>query len=58
MTTENFIHYYAEPVKAGYSILRCDIVLDGEIVQSFTVGSPAPTEVIKSHERRATLRVQ
>lgn len=52
MTATDRIIYYAEPVKAGYSILRRDVVIDGELVPelSHPVGSPAPTETVRRYE--------
>jgi hypothetical protein len=52
MTDRNFIHYYTEPVKSGYSIMREDIVIDGELVQSQATGSPAPTDTVKAYIAR------
>lgn len=57
MTDRNFIHYYAESVTEGRSILRRDVVIDGEMVPelSHALGSPAPTEVVEQHERTVKL---
>ncbi len=43
------IHYFAEPVKPGYSILRQDVVIDGQLVISQNLGSPAPTLVVQTY---------
>lgn len=51
------IHYYAETVKPGYSILLRDVIADGEFIESATrVGSPAPTATVKHYERRTVLK--
>lgn len=53
----NYIDYYAESLGNGRGILRCDVVVNGELVQelSGTVGSPAPMATVQQHERRVTL---
>jgi hypothetical protein len=49
------IYYYAETVSAGRSVLRCDVVMEGRLVLSWRVGSPAPTDVVERHVRRVAL---
>lgn len=51
----SFIHYYADPLGHGRAIMRCDIVVDGAMVQSYTVGSPAPLDTVRRYERRVPL---
>lgn len=48
----NMIHYYAEPVKEGYSIVHRDVVMDGEVVESIDTGSPGPTPTVEEYIRR------
>ena len=51
----SYISYYAEALGHGRAILRCDVVIDGELVESHTVGSPAPIESVRAAERTANL---
>ena len=47
---KNYIHRYAELLPGGRAIMREDFVIDDELVQSYTTGSPAPMETVKKHE--------
>lgn len=52
----SYINYYAEPLGHGRAIMRCDIVDDnGDLVDSHTVGSPAPLVTVRAAERRTTI---
>lgn len=53
----DLIQYYAEPAKPGYSILRRDVVIDGEVIPelSHQLGSPAPTEIVEREARTTVL---
>lgn len=53
--TDSYIAYYAEPLGHGRAIMRCDLVVDGQLADSYTVGSPAPLETVRKHERRTPL---
>lgn len=55
MEDRNFIDRYAEPVKEGYSVLREDVVVDSELVQSVVRGSPAPTATVTQYEEQIKL---
>lgn len=48
----SFVEYTAEPLAHGRAIMRCEVVIDGEVVQSYLTGSPAPAAVVREHERR------
>lgn len=57
-TTEpSYIHDYAETLGHGRGIMRRDTVIDGQLVPELSgeVGSPAPLETVRRHERRVTL---
>jgi hypothetical protein len=43
----NAIHRYVEPLPGKRGQLREDIVIDGQIVQSINVGSPAPLATVE-----------
>lgn len=49
---------YAERVKEGYSVLRRDVFVGGELVPELSgvQGSPAPTATVQEYERRVVLR--
>jgi hypothetical protein len=49
------MHYYAESLGHGRAILRCDVVIDGELEDSHTVGSPAPVDTVRKQERTTPL---
>jgi hypothetical protein len=54
----NYISYYAEPVgkpSDGRAVLRCDIVVDGRLLQSYLVGTPAPAASVRAAEARYRL---
>lgn len=46
----SYVAYYAESLGHGRAIMRVDIVHDGELVQSYTDGSPAPIETVRKYE--------
>lgn len=52
------VHYYAEPLGFGRGILRCDVVVDGELMMSYPVGSPAPFAIVLAAERTVPLDKQ
>lgn len=52
---KSYISYYAEPLGHGRAIMRVDVVVDGELVESHTSGSPAPIETVRKHERTVQL---
>jgi hypothetical protein len=43
------------PARFGRAELRVDVVIDGELVESWVEGSPAPLAVVQEHERRSPL---
>ena len=49
-------HYFAEPLGRGRAIMRCDTVIDGKLVSSQTVGSPASMATVRAHERHYRIR--
>ena len=49
------ITYYAEPLGHGRAIMRVDVVHDGELVATYTDGSPAPLATVRRYERRVSL---
>lgn len=51
----SYIARYAERVKDGYSVLREDIVIGGQLETSIVRGSPAPTETVRRYEERIDL---
>jgi hypothetical protein len=51
----SYIHYYPERLGHGRAILRVDVVVEGELVESHTSGSPAPYETVAAAERRTEL---
>jgi hypothetical protein len=53
----SYIHYYAEGLGNGRGILRCDVVVDGVLVPELSgeVGSPAPIDTVRQHERTFVL---
>lgn len=55
MTGPSVIHYYAEPLPGGRAQMRCDVVIDGVLEQSYPTGSPAPAETVRRHERTLDL---
>jgi len=55
MTGRSFIHYYAESLGHGRGILRVDVVHDDQLVESHEVGSPAPIQTVRKHERTIEL---
>jgi hypothetical protein len=58
MPKESYIVYYAERLPngpRGRGILYCDVVFDGELVDSHEVGSPAPYATVKRAERKRML---
>lgn len=52
MNTRSFVEYAAEPLAHGRAIMRCEIVINGVVEQSYLVGSPAPIETVRKHESR------
>lgn len=51
-----YIDYYAEALGHGRAIMRCDIVdNNGDLVDSHTVGSPAPIATVQAAARRTTI---
>jgi len=56
MAGPSYISYYAEPLPHGRAIMRCDIVVDGVLVQTYETGSPAPMASVKAAEDRVELR--
>ena len=52
---DSYIAYEAESLGHGRAILRCDVVFDGALVESHTVGSPAPIDTVRKAERKTTL---
>lgn len=52
---QSYISHYAEPLGNGRAIMRVDIVIDGQLVDSHTEGSPAPIETVRRHESTTQL---
>ena len=48
--TGNYVAYYAEAIGGGRAIMRRDVVVDGELVESSTDGSLRP----RSRQSRRT----
>lgn len=53
----SYIHYYAESLGHGRGVLRCDVVVEGQLVNELSgvEGSPAPLETVRKHERKVVL---
>ncbi|MCL2393053.1 MAG: hypothetical protein FWC87_00070 [Acidimicrobiaceae bacterium] len=45
-------HYFAESLGQGRAILRRDVVHHGRLVESHTIGSPAPIASVKAFAAR------
>jgi len=59
-TSRSYIDEYVEPRPHGRAVLQRDVVIDGELVAelSGTVGSPAPVDTVRRHERFVDLDPQ
>jgi hypothetical protein len=55
MIDRNFIDYSAESLGNGRAVLRRDVVVHNTLVESYTVGSPAPIESVREAETRIDL---
>jgi hypothetical protein len=51
----NAIHDEVERLPGGRGQLHRDIVIDGQVVMSHRLGSPAPYETVAQHERHVDL---
>jgi hypothetical protein len=51
----SYIERRAERLPRGRAVMRVDVVIEGELVDSWIEGSPAPFAVVQEHERRSPL---
>lgn len=49
------IVYFTEPLGNGRAVLRRDVTYGGVLVETEIIGSPAPIETVRKHEKRIVL---